>query len=54
MYLIHEELARARIQGQRAEAERRALTRRLVTVQRWQRRVDTASRRVREARAALA
>lgn len=54
MYLIHEELARSRMQERREQAmvERRAY--RLASARRWQRRAEASARRARAARDAVA
>jgi hypothetical protein len=53
MYLIHEELARARMSDAHAEARVQARARRLVAARRWSKRAEQAALRARLASAAI-
>lgn len=53
MTLIANDVARARIRDQRAQALSGSRARRLVTAQRWQRRAERASKRATSARNAI-
>ena len=53
MYLMHEELARARVDAVQAEARAQARARRLVAARRWSRRAEQAALRARLASAAV-
>ena len=53
MLLMHEELARARVDAVRAEAGSQARARRLIAARRWSRRAEQAALRARLAHASV-
>lgn len=53
MFLIHEDLARARLQARRGQVDAAGLAARVAAARRWTRRAENADRRARAARDAL-
>lgn len=53
MFLIHEDLARARLQARREQVDAAGLAARVAAARRWTRRAENADRRARAARDAL-